>query len=408
MPSDSITSALPLLLLTLRPPCLLLQPASTVPVTSVVATGTTVPVVTSVVIPTTSSTIVVSGVGPDEILGGRPSELPDLRLGDSGDQVLRLRAALRLLGFESADDDRFDSELQTLVLSFQATAGLVRDGVVGPRTWTAVSEALATVLNVESVITSPPTTVAPPTSAPPATVPSTTSSSTTTTVSVSVTPSTAVATPQTSAPGVSNGELAALDGLASALKGRVVLFLANTTNVEEAVSPTLGLDTSGRVLWRRPVASPEVSIVRGGAALLLGIAPFACSSVVLLRRRRSQVIERSDVGSVEDRTTSEDAERIRRDQNPENTELSDRSRRSTDVVDVSFASGPAERTDGPHLAEAATTISDFGYVRIGSALYPVERIPTGRDIFPGEVVRCSYDVESATVDMRKEEDRDKS
>jgi general secretion pathway protein A len=69
---------------------------------------------------------------PPLIFGGR---LPSVRLGDSGEQVLWLRARLREAGLPVAlDNRRFDQALADTVRDFQRRYGLLSDGVVGQNT----------------------------------------------------------------------------------------------------------------------------------------------------------------------------------------------------------------------------------------------------------------------------------
>ncbi len=73
------------------------------------------------------------------------SELPVdalLRRGDRDSDVKVLQRALRFVGYDLEIDGIFGRITQECVKSFQATRGLVRDGIVGPLTWAALQEAI--------------------------------------------------------------------------------------------------------------------------------------------------------------------------------------------------------------------------------------------------------------------------
>jgi metacaspase-1 len=64
---------------------------------------------------------------------------PTLRWGSSGPAVQRLQEALTARGhYRGAIDGRFGAQTHNAVLSFQRASGLTMDGVVGPRTWSAL------------------------------------------------------------------------------------------------------------------------------------------------------------------------------------------------------------------------------------------------------------------------------
>ena len=68
--------------------------------------------------------------------GGQPSLTnPVLRQGDSGQDVVILQNALIDAGFSVSVDGEFGRHTDEAVRSFQATNGLIVDGVVGARTW---------------------------------------------------------------------------------------------------------------------------------------------------------------------------------------------------------------------------------------------------------------------------------
>ena len=64
-----------------------------------------------------------------------------LRRGDRDNDVRILQRALRQAGYELEIDGIFGRITLECVKSFQATHGLVRDGIVGPRTWSALQQA---------------------------------------------------------------------------------------------------------------------------------------------------------------------------------------------------------------------------------------------------------------------------
>ena len=66
-----------------------------------------------------------------------------LRRGDRDSDVKELQRALGTVGYDLEIDGIFGRITQECVKSFQATHGLVRDGVVGPLTWAALQEAIA-------------------------------------------------------------------------------------------------------------------------------------------------------------------------------------------------------------------------------------------------------------------------
>ena len=70
-----------------------------------------------------------------------PAALPAdalLRRGDRGNDVRALQRALRSAGYSLTVDGVFGRITQECVKSFQATHDLVRDGIVGPKTWAAL------------------------------------------------------------------------------------------------------------------------------------------------------------------------------------------------------------------------------------------------------------------------------
>ncbi len=68
---------------------------------------------------------------------------PTLRFGSRGSYVGTLQQMLRTLGYYSGNIDQiFGSATQTAVRNFQRDHGLSVDGIVGPRTWTALDNAI--------------------------------------------------------------------------------------------------------------------------------------------------------------------------------------------------------------------------------------------------------------------------
>ncbi len=65
-----------------------------------------------------------------------------LRRGDRDSDVKVLQRTLRSVGYDLEIDGVFGRITQECVKSFQATHGLVRDGIVGPKTWAALEKAV--------------------------------------------------------------------------------------------------------------------------------------------------------------------------------------------------------------------------------------------------------------------------
>ena len=78
---------------------------------------------------------------PEDLI---PMIKPTLRRGDRGDEVRDLQTMLDRCGYVIAIDGAFGSKTEAAVKGFQRSAGLIVDGVVGPKTWeeleTAVGE----------------------------------------------------------------------------------------------------------------------------------------------------------------------------------------------------------------------------------------------------------------------------
>lgn len=70
-----------------------------------------------------------------------PMTKPTLRRGDRGDEVRELQDLLAKCGYILDVDGAFGSKTETAVKAFQKSAGLTVDGIVGPKTWDALTEA---------------------------------------------------------------------------------------------------------------------------------------------------------------------------------------------------------------------------------------------------------------------------
>lgn len=82
---------------------------------------------------------------PKGLDGSVPTDKPTLRRGDRGDYVVELQKDLIQLGYSvgsSGADGIFGRNTETAVKAFQSNSGLVADGIVGKRTWTALDEAI--------------------------------------------------------------------------------------------------------------------------------------------------------------------------------------------------------------------------------------------------------------------------
>lgn len=58
-----------------------------------------------------------------------------MRLGDTGDGVSQIQAALKGLGYDLEPDGQFGPVTDRAVRDYQSKNGLGVDGVVGPKTW---------------------------------------------------------------------------------------------------------------------------------------------------------------------------------------------------------------------------------------------------------------------------------
>lgn len=71
------------------------------------------------------------------VTGPQPADQPMIRRGASGDSVVLLQTALALAGFPVTSS--FGPSTDQAVRAFQASKGLVVDGIVGPSTWKALA-----------------------------------------------------------------------------------------------------------------------------------------------------------------------------------------------------------------------------------------------------------------------------
>lgn len=87
-----------------------------------------------------------------------------LKMGSQGPAVTKLQQYLNQLGAQVAVDGAFGMDTRTAVLAVQQRLKVSSDGVVGPATWAAISEALRMSLNVtaaDAAATSTPSGVVP-------------------------------------------------------------------------------------------------------------------------------------------------------------------------------------------------------------------------------------------------------
>jgi peptidoglycan hydrolase-like protein with peptidoglycan-binding domain len=76
---------------------------------------------------------------PKSLQGISTSGLPTLRFGSSGNSVRILQRLLLSHGYGVQVDGRFGAVTELAVKSFQSYNNLTPDGIVGPRTWRALS-----------------------------------------------------------------------------------------------------------------------------------------------------------------------------------------------------------------------------------------------------------------------------
>lgn len=110
----------------------------TLPTTAVTPPATTVETAVPPPAPTTTGTQPPDGTAP---------ELPPdgtYRRGDQGDSVLAIQQALAALGFDPGGADGvFGAQTEQAVVAFQGSVDLTADGIVGPATLQALTQALA-------------------------------------------------------------------------------------------------------------------------------------------------------------------------------------------------------------------------------------------------------------------------
>jgi N-acetylmuramoyl-L-alanine amidase len=99
----------------------------------------------SLAVPATARAASPSGQLRPAVGGGSATPLlaaanPTLRMGSHGAAVVRLQRRLAALHYDiGAVDGSFGSQTFHGVVAFQKVNGLARDGIVGPRTWAALS-----------------------------------------------------------------------------------------------------------------------------------------------------------------------------------------------------------------------------------------------------------------------------
>jgi len=69
------------------------------------------------------------------------SPTDNVKLGDSGPGVDQIQTALKAAGYKVTVDSKFGAATDKAVKAFQKKAGLLQDGVVGPKTWTKLKAA---------------------------------------------------------------------------------------------------------------------------------------------------------------------------------------------------------------------------------------------------------------------------
>jgi peptidoglycan hydrolase-like protein with peptidoglycan-binding domain len=84
---------------------------------------------------------IVASLTWQALYSGAPVNMPILRRGSSGQFVKIVQEVLQMNGFYPyAIDGIFGSMTEVAVRSFQLNSGLPADGIVGPRTWYALSK----------------------------------------------------------------------------------------------------------------------------------------------------------------------------------------------------------------------------------------------------------------------------
>jgi hypothetical protein len=80
----------------------------------------------------------VATVAQPALAHGADTPVEIVRRGSSGFRVLQVQYVLRSLGYQIAADGRFGPATERAVKAFQASRGLVADGIVGPKTAAAL------------------------------------------------------------------------------------------------------------------------------------------------------------------------------------------------------------------------------------------------------------------------------
>ncbi len=102
-------------------------------------TTTTVPDTTTTLPSTTSTTLASGSSGTTSTTQTTAPAQPQVELGSQGPAVEALQQKLQALTYQPGRTDGvFDWETRQAVIAFQKVAGLPRDGVVGPQTWSAL------------------------------------------------------------------------------------------------------------------------------------------------------------------------------------------------------------------------------------------------------------------------------
>ena len=70
---------------------------------------------------------------------GTSTSKPQIQRGSTGDAVKELQQHLSRLGYPVGADGIFGSTTETMVKRFQAANGIGADGIVGPKTWAALT-----------------------------------------------------------------------------------------------------------------------------------------------------------------------------------------------------------------------------------------------------------------------------
>ena len=122
--------------------------ASETATTALTTAPITLPTDTAVTPPTPPATTPPPATQPDVTTDTSTIDLPpdgSYRRGDQGDSVLAIQQALTALELNPGEiDGKFGEQTETAVIAFQRSAELPQDGVVGPATLAALTQALDT------------------------------------------------------------------------------------------------------------------------------------------------------------------------------------------------------------------------------------------------------------------------